>query len=153
MPGRDSDSDQTGDQSVLIDLSSWYKDSLAPQIELIRSAIDGCRELQFLYYAPKGESWRIIEPYYLIFRWSSWYVWGWCGLRKDFRLFKLNRMEELRLSENTFAGRSEGENEEGAGKDAGAVYLKRAGTGSERKFAESIRKRMENLQEVLENGI
>ena len=34
----------------------------------IRSAIDGCRELQFLYYAPKGESWRIIEPYYLIFR-------------------------------------------------------------------------------------
>lgn len=142
-----------GDQSVLIDLSSWYRDSLAPKIELIRSAIDGRRELSFLYYAPKGESQRSIEPYYLIFRWSSWYVWGWCGLRKDFRLFKLNRMEELRLSENTFAGRSEGENEEGAGKDAGAVYLKRAGTGSERKFAESIRKRMENLQEVLENGI
>lgn len=92
----------TGDQSVLIDLSSWYKDSLAPKIELIRSAIDGCRELQFLYYAPKGESWRIIEPYYLIFRWSSWYVWGWRRLRKDFRLFKLNRMEELRPSERTF---------------------------------------------------
>ena len=85
------DRDQTGDQSVLIDLSSWYKDSLAPKIELIRSAIDGCRELQFLYYAPKGESRRIIEPYYLIFRWSSWYVWGWCRLRKDLRLFKLNR--------------------------------------------------------------
>lgn len=129
-----------GDQSVLIDLSSWYRDSLAPKIELIRSAIDGRRELSFLYYAPKGESQRSIEPYYLIFRWSSWYVWGWCGLRKDFRLFKLNRMEELRLSENTFAGRSEGENEEGAGKDAGAVYLKRAGTGSERKFAGGIGK-------------
>ena len=71
----------------------------------IRSAIDGCRELQFLYYAPKGESWRIIEPYYLIFRWSSWYVWGWCRMRKDFRLFKLNRMEELRLSESTFTKR------------------------------------------------
>lgn len=90
---------------MLIDLSSWYRDSLAPKIELIRSAIDGRRELSFLYYAPKGESRRSIEPYYLIFRWSSWYVWGWCGLRKDFRLFKLNRMEELRVSENTFAGR------------------------------------------------
>ena len=95
----------TGDQSVLIDLSSWYKDTLAPKIELVRNAIDGCRKLQFLYYAPKGESRRRIEPYYLIFRWSSWYVWGWCGLRKDFRLFKLNRMEELRLSESTFTKR------------------------------------------------
>ena len=30
----------SGGQSVLIDLSSWYKDALAPRIELIRSAID-----------------------------------------------------------------------------------------------------------------
>ena len=88
-----------GSQSVLIDLSSWYKDSLAPKIEGIRSAIDGGRKLQFLYFSPKGEEERCIEPYYLIFRWSSWYVWGWCGKRESFRLFKLNRMERLRLSE------------------------------------------------------
>ncbi len=30
---------------------------------------------------------------------------GHTGLRKDFRLFKLNRMEELRLSESTFIKR------------------------------------------------
>ena len=30
---------------------------------------------------------------------------GHTGLRKDFRLFKLNRMEELRLSESTFTKR------------------------------------------------
>lgn len=92
----------TGNQSVLIDLSSWYKDSLAPKIELIRSAIDNCRELSFLYYSPKGESIRAIEPYYLIFRWSSWYVWGFCKNRRDFRLFKLNRMDKLQLSGNIF---------------------------------------------------
>lgn len=96
----------TGDQSVLINLSSWYKTSLAPKIELIRSGIDGCRELEFLYYAPKGASQRCIEPYYLIFQWSSWYVWGWCKTRKAFRLFKLNRMEKLCLSENTFQKRA-----------------------------------------------
>lgn len=96
----------TGNQSILIDLSSWYKDSLAPKIELIRSAIDNCRKLEFLYYAPGGESRRKIEPYYLIFRWSSWYVWGWCENRKDFRLFKLNRMDRLLLSDNTFPKRS-----------------------------------------------
>lgn len=95
----------TGNQSILIDLSSWYKDSLAPKIETIRAAIEAKRELEFLYFSPKGESKRIIEPYYLIFRWSSWYVWGWCGKREDFRLFKLNRMEEIHLRETSFEKR------------------------------------------------
>ena len=92
----------TGNQSVLIDLSSWYKSSLAPKIELIRTAIDQTMELEFQYFSPKGESMRQIEPYYLIFRWSSWYVWGFCKERKDFRLFKLNRMEKLRMSGTAF---------------------------------------------------
>lgn len=94
-----------GSQSVLIDLSSWYKDSLAPKIELIQSAIGNCQELRFLYFSPKKEQERCIEPYYLIFRWSSWYVWGWCKSREDFRLFKLNRMEKLQL-EISFTKRS-----------------------------------------------
>lgn len=64
----------TGNQSVLIDLSSWYKDSLAPKIELIRNAIDNDLEIHFLYFSPKGETHSNIEPYYLIFRWSSWYL-------------------------------------------------------------------------------
>lgn len=34
-----------GNQSVLIDLSSWYKDSLVPKIEMIRIAIEQHREL------------------------------------------------------------------------------------------------------------
>ena len=46
-----------------------------------------------MYYAPSGESNRRVEPYYLVFQWSSWYVWGWCLERKDYRLFKLNRMD------------------------------------------------------------
>ncbi|MDD3183928.1 MAG: YafY family protein [Anaerostipes sp.] len=91
-----------GNQSILIDLSSWYKDSLAPKIELLRNAIDDCREVKFRYYAPRGESDRCIQPYYLIFRWSSWYVWGWCLDREDFRLFKLNRIDNLVLSETVF---------------------------------------------------
>lgn len=94
-----------GDQSVLIDLSSWYKDSLAPKIELIRKAIEESRELAFIYYSPKGESLRCIEPYYLIFCWSSWYVWGWCKKRENYRLFKLNRMDQVQVSERTFAKR------------------------------------------------
>lgn len=94
-----------GNQSILIDLSSWYKPSLAPKIELIRSAIEKNAELEFTYYSPRGESVRCIEPYYLIFRWSSWYVWGWCKTREDYRLFKLNRMDQPHLSEKIFSKR------------------------------------------------
>ncbi|MGI5959136.1 MAG: helix-turn-helix transcriptional regulator [Massiliimalia sp.] len=88
-----------GGQNILIDLSSWYKDALAPKIEQIRTAMDLHQMLSFHYYAPKGESCRMIEPYYLIFRWGSWYVWGYCQSRQDYRLFKLNRMEHLAAGE------------------------------------------------------
>lgn len=91
-----------GNQSVLIDLSSWYKEARAPKIELIRTSIEKYRELEFTYYSPKGESIRQIELYYLIFRWASWYVWGWCKNREDFRMFKLNRMDDLKILEKTF---------------------------------------------------
>ena len=70
-----------GKDYILIDLSSWYKDALAAKIEQIQSAIEGKNYLSFLYYAPKGESSRRIEPRYLIYQWSSWYVWGWCSFR------------------------------------------------------------------------
>ncbi len=83
----------SGRDYMLIDLSSWYKGSLAPKIEVIQSAIENRHLLEFKYYAPSGESVRMIEPYYLVFQWSSWYVWGWCRDREDYRLFKLNRMD------------------------------------------------------------
>lgn len=81
-------------QAMLINLSSWYKNSLSIKIEIIRNAIEQKTEIKFHYYSPTGESCRQIEPYCLVFQWAGWYVWGWCRMRKDFRLFKLNRMEE-----------------------------------------------------------
>lgn len=84
-----------GSESILIDLSSWYKDALAPKIEAIQNAIEERKVICFNYYAPKGDSSREIEPYFLIFKWSSWYVWGYCRLREDFRMFKLNRMDKI----------------------------------------------------------
>ena len=85
--------------NILIDLSSWYKESLSPKIELIHQAIEKSRKISFTYYAPKGESFRTIEPYILVFQWASWYVWGWCSSRQDFRLFKLNRIADLKTGE------------------------------------------------------
>ena len=88
----------TGNQSVLINLSSWYKNSLAPRIEVIRNAIDTGIELEFQYFSSQAESRRTIEPYYLIFQWEGWYLWGWCKHKKEFRLFKLNRMDQVHMN-------------------------------------------------------
>ncbi|MBR1740655.1 MAG: YafY family transcriptional regulator [Lachnospiraceae bacterium] len=92
----------SGRDSILIDLSSWYKNSLSPKIEVIQSAIENRHLLEFQYYAPSGESSRKIEPYYLVFQWSNWYVWSWCMEREDYRLFKLNRMDRVFETEHGF---------------------------------------------------
>lgn len=92
----------SGKDSVLIDLSSWYKDAIAPKISLIQESIEERKCIIFDYYSPSGDTIRKIEPYYLIFKWSSWYVWGWCLRRKEFRLFKLNRLDKLQKSETEF---------------------------------------------------
>lgn len=89
----------SGDARILINLSSRYKETLSPKIELLHSAIRAAQTVSFTYFAPKGESRRVIEPYYLIFEWAGWYVWGWCTMRRDYRLFKLNRMVALQAGE------------------------------------------------------
>lgn len=91
-----------GDEDIVINLSSWYKDSLAPKTHLIQEAIRECCLVSFIYYSPAGETRRQVEPYQLVFQWSSWYVRGYCCLRKDWRLFKLNRMTELSKTEAHF---------------------------------------------------
>ena len=96
----------SGRESILIDLSSWYKNTLSPKISMIQDAIENRNLLKFKYFAPSGESERTIEPYYIVFKWSSWYVYGWCKKRKDFRLFKLNRMDNVKVSDKTFECRN-----------------------------------------------
>lgn len=83
---------------VVINLSSWYQSSLPPKFELIKDAIERKKKIEFHYYGPGGDNTRLLEPCLLIFEWSSWYVWGYCLLRDDFRMFKLNRMDQIRCT-------------------------------------------------------
>lgn len=94
------------DEHILIDLSSYYKTTLAPKIESIQKAIGIHRIISFDYYGPNGESKRQIEPYLLVFQWSSWYVWGYCRNRQGCRLFKLNRLQNLFMTGETFVPRA-----------------------------------------------
>lgn len=88
----------SGGDTILIDLSAWNKESISEKIMLIQNAIDEKRAICFCYYSPKAETARMVDPYYLIFKWSSWYVWGFCRKNLAFRMFKLNRMDQLNMS-------------------------------------------------------
>jgi len=90
---------------VIVDLASHYRASLSKKAAVIKDAILDRHVISFRYYYEKGECQRRIEPYRLVFRWSSWYVWGYCLDRRAFRLFKLNRLWELESGPDTFAPR------------------------------------------------
>lgn len=89
-----------------IDLASHYKDSLSYKIDNIKEAINNLSVIQFIYYSAKGESSRKVEPYYVAFKWSSWYLYGYCLNSESFKLFKLNRMAELCLTNDSYAMRT-----------------------------------------------
>lgn len=91
--------------SIIIDLASHYKSGLTDKIYLIKNAVQNSILISFRYYSIKGDEQRLVEPCYLTFRWSSWYLFGYCRSRNDFRLFKLNRIWELALTDICFIQR------------------------------------------------
>ncbi len=99
------------DESIIVDLSSHYQKPLTQKINVIKDAIHTKRCVSFKYYYEKGESVRCIEPYHLIFKWSSWYVFGYCLDRKAYRLFKLNRLWNMSLLDKEFIPREIPKNE------------------------------------------
>ncbi|MCL2052353.1 MAG: YafY family transcriptional regulator [Lachnospiraceae bacterium] len=103
--GADTDAVISLRESVIIDLASHYKGQLTEKIEPLKQAIHESRLIEFDYFYEKGESRRRIEPYFVVFTWSSWYVFGFCLERQDFRLFKLQRLWNLILCDKKYTPR------------------------------------------------
>ena len=92
-------------EPVVINLASHYKGDLTAKIEAIKQAILENHIIAFDYFYDKGESHRRIEPYIVVFEWTSWYVFGFCLERKDWRMFKLNRLWNLSVEDKKFTMR------------------------------------------------
>lgn len=87
---------------MVIDLASFYKDDLAAKIDTIKLAIKQAKCITFHYCYNKGEADKTIEPYLIVFKWSDWYVFGFCKERQDFRMYKLRRLWNLQMTEENF---------------------------------------------------
>ncbi len=88
---------------ITIDLGAFHTESLTQKITLTQDAIRTCHTVTFHYYYEKGHEDKEIEPHKIVYRWSAWYVFGWCPARDDFRLYKLDRMSSLTVTEKAFA--------------------------------------------------
>lgn len=91
--------------NMVIDLSSFYKDDLAAKIDRIKQAMKESKCITFHYCYNKGEADKLIEPYQIVFKWSDWYVFGFCKERQDFRLYKLRRLWDLQITDESFVVR------------------------------------------------
>ncbi len=92
-------------EPIMIDLASHYKGSLSPKIASIKQAVLEQRLIAFDYYSDKGKARRHIEPYVVIFKWTAWYVFGFCLKQQDWRMFKLQRLWEMEVCKESFIKR------------------------------------------------
>ncbi len=92
---------------IYIDLSPWMgSHNIQPYLEIIKSALHKNQLLLFDYIAHRGnKTTRAVEPCQLVLKGSHWYLQGYCRKRNDFRLFRLSRMSNLQMQEETFTPR------------------------------------------------
>jgi predicted DNA-binding transcriptional regulator YafY len=73
-------------------------------IEFIEKAIETEKAMEFDYTnADNNTSHRIIEPVALTYKWYTWYLFGYCCEKKDYRLFRLSRIRNLEIMDKTFS--------------------------------------------------
>lgn len=89
---------------IRIDLSSWSKDNIQEnRFEIIKSAILNKKLIKFTYYNSNGEeSRRIVEPLQIWFKDKSWYLISYCRNKKDYRIFKIARIKEIKTLQEHF---------------------------------------------------
>jgi predicted DNA-binding transcriptional regulator YafY len=82
---------------LVIDLFPWgMRSEERALVKALEAAIAERRLVAFGYssYGRKREQ-RLVEPMTLVFKAYAWYLWGFCRLRGDYRIFKLSRIREL----------------------------------------------------------
>lgn len=77
-------------------------------LKIIENAIDKEKIIEFEYTNSYGDkTLRSSEPVGVIYKWYAWYMLGYCCDKKDYRLFKVVRMRDLKKLEESFSVKHE----------------------------------------------
>lgn len=90
-----------------MDFTDWGSgEQERENFRIVREGILGRRLLDFTYYASSGtRTRRRVEPGKLVFKSGCWYLQAFCLARRDWRIFRLARMEGLCLEREGFPPR------------------------------------------------
>ncbi|MCK8486890.1 YafY family transcriptional regulator [Paenibacillus sp. MBLB2552] len=89
-------------------------------LPLLRSAITQRNLVRFEYINAQNERrTRELEPLRLHFKFGNWYVYGYCRSRQDYREFRLSRMLNVWLTQETFEPHPEALESNDSGQKAG----------------------------------
>ena len=82
---------------IEVDFSRWGMASTdSVKFERLKTALIGRHALEIVYCSTSGETnRRVILPVKLIFKDKSWYLYAFCRMQEDFRLFKVSRIVEM----------------------------------------------------------
>lgn len=102
------DNSKNRDNWIDIDLSRWgNKSHEDDKFIKIKYAILNNKLIEFSYInSLANQSRRTIEPMKLVYKGQSWYLYGYCRLKEDFRLFRISRIKNLNIEEEIFISRS-----------------------------------------------
>lgn len=91
-----------------IDFSRWGSDfNENDKFNQIKMAILNNKAIKFSYINSYGNySIRIIEPMKLIYKGQTWYLYGFCRLKKEARIFRITRIKDLVVKNENFIRRN-----------------------------------------------
>ena len=91
-------------EHVSIDIQPWgYREQQKRHLKTIHNSIVEGVLINFTYSNNKGEVVnRTIEPMTLLFKGYAWYLFAFCRLKNDFRLFRLSRMKDVIVTNERF---------------------------------------------------
>lgn len=91
-----------------VDFSRWGNHGFDKEkFELLKTAVIRRRHVRICYAGSDGTvSERTVQPYRLVYKSKAWYLKAFCTEKQEMRTFKLNRILELALLEETFVRRS-----------------------------------------------
>lgn len=89
---------------IEVDFGAWSDGRKeAALFRVIKEAILNKRIVHFSYAGINGQIIdRSVEPLRLCFKGGAWYLYGYCRKRNDYRFFKLKRIKDLMIKEETF---------------------------------------------------
>ena len=109
IPPRELEVLNKENEHIIIDFHPWDTCKTGKEsFEAIDRAIKEKKIISFSYSNVKGEhTERNVEPVALIVKGYIWYLYGYCLMRNDFRVFRLSRIKNMILLEQTFVRRKD----------------------------------------------